>query len=246
MRVLMTGGGTGGHIYPAIAIADEIKKRNPEAEILFIGNKASIESKVVPEKGYAFRTVPSRWLNRGRGFIKTLIEIIKAGFTTLAGIFASCKIIRNFKPDMTIGTGGFVGVPVILASKLCGVKAYLHEQNAVPGLANKMTGKFCRKVFLGFPGAEAFFNKKVKTVVTGNPVRAEFLKADKAKSREKLSIGKEVFTVFMFGGSLGSKIINETAYRYMQEIEGKEDRFLILGSGERFIQNINEKAEKPE
>lgn len=145
MKFVMTGGGTGGHLYPAIAIAEQIKKVKPDSEIIFLGSKDSIEAEVVPKNGYEFHAVPSRWFYRGNGFFSDMREFVKACSFTLAGIFKSIKLIRKFKPDAVIGTGGFVSVPVIIAGKICGANCYIHEQNAYPGIGNRFTSKYCKR-----------------------------------------------------------------------------------------------------
>lgn len=241
MKFVMTGGGTGGHLYPAIAIAEQIKKVQPDSEIIFLGSKDSIEAELVPKRGYEFHAVPSRWFYRGNGFFSDMREFIKACSFTLAGICSSIKLIRRFKPDAVIGTGGFVSVPVIIAGKMCGVSCYIHEQNAYPGIGNRFTSKYCKKVFLGFENAEKNFKQGVKTIYTGNPVRAEFINLDRSESRKSLGIEDDNFVVFSFGGSLGSNEINGVAEAYSRRIKKGDKRTLIFGTGTRFFDETKAK-----
>lgn len=244
MKFVMTGGGTGGHLYPAIAIAEQIKKVKPDSEIIFLGSKDSIEAEVVPKNGYEFHAVPSRWFYRGNGFFSDMREFVKACSFTIAGIFKSIKLIRKFKPDAVIGTGGFVSVPVIIAGKICGANCYIHEQNAYPGIGNRFTSKYCKKVFLGFEGAEKVFKQKIKTSYTGNPVRAEFTNLDRTESRKKLGIADDDFVVFSFGGSLGSNEINGVAEAYARRIKKGDKRTLIFGTGTRFFDDTKDRLSK--
>lgn len=234
MKVIMTGGGTGGHLYPALAVAEEIRRRRPDAQILFLGTESNIEVKVVPENGYDFRAIPASSFNRYKSILKMIGEFFKTSKGTLKGIMASRRIIGEFGPDFVVGTGGFVSVPVIIAA--CGrkVPCYIHEQNAYPGLGNKITGKRCRKIFLGFDEAREKFDEPSKCVYTGNPVRAAFIGKDKKAAREKLGISGDDFVVFAFGGSLGAETINEIAVEYAFSTAGKDGMTLLFSTGERF------------
>ncbi len=241
MKVIMMGGGTGGHLYPAIAIADEIRRRQPDAQILFLGSEDGIEMKVVPDSGYDFRVVPARWFERGEGLLMTIRELFKASVRTLEGIAVSRGIIGDFKPDFAVGTGGFVSVPGITAASGRKVPCYIHEQNAYPGLGNRMTGKRCRKIFLGFAEAADRFGDASKCVYTGNPVRSAFVDTDKRSAREKLGIAEDDFTVFAFGGSLGAETINDIAVEYAVRIAGKSGRTLLFSAGERYYDEAKNK-----
>ncbi|HZK87940.1 MAG TPA: glycosyltransferase, partial [Anaerovoracaceae bacterium] len=196
MRVLMTGGGTGGHIYPAIAIADRIKKEHKDAEILFVGTERGLEKSIVPKSGYDIKFIKVRGFNRKNVLknIKVLLELPKA--------FKDAKnIIKAFNPDIVIGTGGYVCGPVVRIAHKLGVKTYIHEQNAFPGLTNKLLEKYVDKIFIGFKEAEKNFRHKEKIVLSGNPVRSEFEHLDKSECRKKLGIPDKDFAILAFGGS---------------------------------------------
>lgn len=237
MRVIVTGGGSGGHIYPAIAIADKIKEKEPDAEILYMGNDLGLEKDIVPGTGYALELVTARWLDR-----KSVIELALTGMVTARGVLQALKIMRKFKPDVVIGTGGFVCVPVVFAGHLYGAKCYLHEQNAYPGVANRVLEKFVDKVFLGFPDAAEFFKEPKKHVNAGNPVRERFYNVDKAAARERLGIPKDDFVIFSFGGSQGAEKINEVGFDLMEAVNGHKGVTYIFGTGSQYYDEILDKA----
>lgn len=233
MRVIVTGGGTGGHIYPALAIADKFKEMDPGTEILYVGNDEGIEKEVVPKSGYPMELVDARWLDKSSPW-----QLIKTGARVAKGILEASRVMRKFKPDVVIGTGGYVCFPVIVAGKRFGAKTFLHEQNAFPGLANRTLEKYVNKVFLGFPDAAKYFKDKSKMVDAGNPVRKSFFSLEKSHAREKLGFPKEDFIVFSFGGSLGAEKINEVAFDLMQVVNGHERMRMIFGTGKWYYEDI--------
>ena len=237
MRVIVTGGGSGGHIYPAIAIADKIKDREPDSEILYVGNDLGLEKDIVPGTGYPLELVTARWLDR-----KSVVELALTGMVTARGVLQALKIMRKFKPDVVIGTGGFVCVPVVFAGHLYGAKCYIHEQNAYPGVANRVLEKFVDKVFLGFPDAAEFFKEPKKHIHAGNPVRERFYNVDPSAARERLGIPKDDFVIFSFGGSQGAEKINEVGFDLMDAVNGHEGVTYIFGTGSQYYDEILEKA----
>ena len=239
MRVIVTGGGSGGHIYPAIAIADKIKEKEPDAEILYMGNDLGLEKDIVPGTGYPLELVTARWLDR-----KSVVELALTGMVTAKGVLQALKVMRKFKPDVVIGTGGFVCVPVVFAGHLYGAKCYLHEQNAYPGVANRVLEKFVNKVFLGFPDAAAFFKEPKKHVNAGNPVRERFYNVDKTAARERLGIPKDDFVIFSFGGSQGAEKINEVGFDLMEAVNGHEGVTYVFGTGSQYYDEILDKAKE--
>ena len=239
MRVIVTGGGTGGHIYPALAIADKFKETEPDTEILYVGNEEGIEKDVVPRSGYPMELVDARWLDKSNPW-----QLIKTGVRVTKGIFEADRVMKKFRPDVVIGTGGYVCFPVILAGKRFGAKTFLHEQNAFPGLANRTLEKYVNKVFLGFSDAAKYFKDPSKTVTAGNPVRKSFFGLDKEAARAKLGFPREDFVVFSFGGSLGAEKINEVAFELMQALNGHEGVRMVFGTGKWYYDSIVEKAKK--
>lgn len=237
MRVIVTGGGTGGHIYPALAIADKIKEMEPDSEILYIGNDVGLEKDIVPKAGYPFEMVTAMWLDRSN-----LLKIFKTGWGVLKGTSEARRIMKRFRPDVVIGTGGYVCVPVLLAGKQFGARTYLHEQNAYPGMANKFLEKSVKHIFLGFPDAAKYFKEPEKLINAGNPVRKRFFELTKKEAREKLGFPQDAFIVLSFGGSLGAEKINEVAFDLMETVNGQEKVMLIFGTGKWYYEATLEKA----
>lgn len=208
MRILFAGGGTAGHINPALAIAGYVRSRQPNAEILYVGSKGGMEERLVPQAGYEFRGITVQGFKRKLTpkAIKDNIVTVKKAFSASA---ESKKIIKEFKPDICVGTGGYVSGPVLRAADKLGIPIIIHEQNAFPGVANKMLAKRAAKVMLAMPAAKKHFPENCNFVNTGNPVRGDILTADKEQARKELGLdGRPV--ILSFGGSLGARIINES------------------------------------
>ncbi len=239
MKVIVTGGGTGGHIYPALAIADKFKEIDPSTEILYVGSRVGIEHEVVSKTDYEFRNVTAR------GIIgKTPTKLAKTASAVSKGISESKKIIKEFKPDVIIGTGGFVCVPMIIAGASLKVNTYLHEQNAYPGVANRMLERFVKNIFLGFPDAGKFFKHPEKHIEAGNPVRKSFFTTTKSEAREKLRIPSDNFMIFSFGGSIGSETINEISLELAKIFNGADDVNMIIGTGKNMQKDAEERLAK--
>ena len=243
MRVILTGGGTGGHFFPSLSIAEELKKRCPDVELLYLGHDGYIESKVAPKKGIKFIHIPSRWMeNYYGGIIHRASEVLLSGTNMAAGLLKARRVVKKFNPDFVIGTGGFVSLPVVLAAEGLGIRCYLHEQNAAPGRGNRMMAKKARKIFAGFPGTEESLGYPEKTAYAGNPVRDEFKNIDKSASRKALGIPEDDFVVFSVGGSLGSETINDIAIEYAKRIMTREHHTLISGLGSMYYEEYIKKA----
>jgi len=233
MKIVLTGGGTGGHIYPALAIADKFKEHYPDAEFLYIGDKNCMESTIVPAAGYEFKDVPAEEVNR-----RNVFKLAKTAYKNILGISKAKKIMRAFGADVVIGTGGFVSFPVIYAGHKIGAKCYLHEENAFPGLANRTLERYVNKLTLGFEAAKKFFKQPEKLVVTGNPVRSALLKIRKDEARKELGIDPDDFVILSFGGSLGADRINEVVYENMKELNGKKGFTLLFGTGRKYYDGV--------
>ncbi len=235
MRVIMTGGGSGGHIYPALAIADKIKEKEPDAEILYIGNHLGLEQDIVPRAGYPFRMVEARW------FEKNPVEILKTVAVTLHGSNQALRIMKKFRPDVVIGTGGFVCVPVMHAGHRYRAKCFLHEQNAFPGVANRFLEHYADRVFLGFAAASSYFKQPEKHVVVGNPVRSRFFSVDREEARRKLGLSPGQFMVFTFAGSQGANQMTRVIYQLMKSLNGKPGVSLIFATGTMHYPEVMDK-----
>ncbi|AUC14057.1 undecaprenyldiphospho-muramoylpentapeptide beta-N-acetylglucosaminyltransferase [Tenacibaculum sp. SZ-18] len=205
LRVIMSGGGTGGHIYPAIAVANEIKLRYPHAEILFVGAKDKMEMEKVPQAGYKIKGLWISGIQR-KLTLKNLLFPIKL----ISSLWNAYKIIRKFKPNVVVGTGGFASGPTLMVANKKGIPTLVQEQNSFPGITNKLLSKKTNKICVAYDNLERFFPKE-KIIKTGNPVRQDLLlihsKREEAIEFFKLDRNKK--TVLIIGGSLGAKRINQ-------------------------------------
>ena len=208
MRVIFAGGGTAGHINPALAIAGYVRERQPDAEILYIGAKGGMEERLVPQAGFEFRGITVQGFSRQISFAALKKNIVTVKRAISAGK-ESKKIISEFKPDICIGTGGYVSGPVLRAAAQMGIPTLIHEQNAYPGVTNKMLSKHATRVMLAMPDARKHFKGNCRFVDTGNPVRGEILVQEKQAARKQLGLDERP-VILSFGGSLGAKVINES------------------------------------
>lgn len=237
MRVIISGGGTGGHIYPGVAIAKKIKEKHSDAEILFIGSKNGLEGKLVPKEGFKIKLIEVEGLNKKVSF-KTFSSVKKV----FKGYSQASKIISEFKPDAVIGTGGYVCGPVVLSASLKKIPTIIHEQNAIPGMTNKILSKFVKKIAITFKESQKFFPDK-KVIYTGNPIRSQILNADKGLSRDKLGFEKNKKLVLAVGGSRGAKNLNSAVLDIIPEVI-KNDLQLLFITGEGGYNDIIKEAHK--
>lgn len=205
LRVIVSGGGTGGHIFPAIAIADELGRLRPGTEFLFVGAEGKMEMEKVPQAGYEIVGLPIRGLDRTRK-----LRNLAFPFRLLASLWQSRRIVKDFRPDVVVGTGGYAGGPILFAAAQMGVPTLIQEPNAYAGLANKWVGRYVDKICVAFPGMERFFPAD-KLVLTGNPLRERMLNRARSRSRE---LENRVLTegethILLMGGSGGARSLNE-------------------------------------
>lgn len=231
MKILLSGGGTGGHVYPAIAIANELKKRYKDAEILFVGTSNGIESEIVPKNGYDIKTITVQGFKR-----KIDIDNIKRGFKLIKGMNDARKIVKDFNPDIVIGTGGYVSGPVLFcAARNKNTVSVIHEQNSFPGVTNKILSTKVTKIITCFDDAKERFPKHAqdKVSLVGNPVREELLKISKIEARKNLDIPTNKKMVLIYGGSGGSKKINDAMSNTINDLI-KSDIAFVYATGKRF------------
>ena len=207
MKILLAGGGTAGHINPALAIASYIKEKEPDTEILFIGNKDGMEQTLVPKAGFSIESIVISGFKRNfkPQSIVYNVKTVSRMFTSSA---KAKKIIAQFNPDICIGTGGYVSGPVVRTAANMGIPCIIHEQNAFPGVTTKMLSKKVKKVMLAVEDAKKHLDSNVDFVVTGNPIREQILRVDKEEARRELGLDERP-VVLSFGGSLGARCINE-------------------------------------
>ncbi|HKZ65988.1 MAG TPA: undecaprenyldiphospho-muramoylpentapeptide beta-N-acetylglucosaminyltransferase [Chitinophagaceae bacterium] len=213
-KIIIAGGGTGGHIFPAVAIANAIKKLEPSVEILFVGAKGKMEMEKVPQAGYKIEGLDIAGFNRS-----SLIKNIGLPFKLIKSFFQVRKIIKQFKPDAVIGVGGYSSFPVLRFAQAKGIPTFIHESNSFAGKSNIMLGKKATKVFTGTDGMEKFFPKE-KIMVTGNPVRLAIAQAGISQSEgiRFFGLDENKKTVLIIGGSLGAKSINEAIDKNVDEL----------------------------
>ena len=232
-RVIFAGGGTGGHLYPGLAVADELKLSGHE--ILFVGTRHGVEARVVPERGYAIEFVRAKGLS-GKPKI-----LIKALWETLWGFFQSLKLMRRFKPDLVVGTGGYVSAPAVLAGKVSGVPVVVLEQNAVPGKATRVLARWAERVCVSFPESARHFAQD-KVECTGNPVRRELLAVERAEARAAEGISEGSFCLLVTGASQGASSINRALMRSLVRWRDKPWTVLHL-TGPGHFEEISAEAE---
>jgi UDP-N-acetylglucosamine--N-acetylmuramyl-(pentapeptide) pyrophosphoryl-undecaprenol N-acetylglucosamine transferase len=236
-RIIIAGGGTGGHIFPAVAIANAIKKLKPNTEILFVGAKGKMEMEKVPQAGYKIEGLDIAGFNRS-----SLIKNIGLPFKLVKSFFQVRTIFKNFKPDAAIGVGGYSSFPVLRFAQSRGIKTFIHESNSFAGKSNMMLGKKATKVFVAIDGMEKFFPSE-KIVISGNPVRAVISSSN--ISREEairfFDLDPDKKTVLSVGGSLGAKGINEALDKHIDEF-GNNHLQLIWQTGKPYAAKAKERC----
>lgn len=218
MRVIISAGGTGGHIYPALSILKKIKEKEPDSEILYIGTKDRMEAKIVPEAGIPYEGVNVIGLKKD-------LTIFKAGFLFLRAISKCKKIIKEFNPDVVIGVGGYITAPVIYSAKKLGIKTIIHEQNSIPGKSNSFLEKYTDKILISLPGSKDYFKGDV--VLTGNPRSQEAYYAKKMDKKE-LGLDSDKQLVLIVMGSLGSTTITNSLFEIIPKFKDKNYEVLII------------------
>lgn len=207
MKIIFAGGGTAGHINPALAIAEYVKEKEPNTKILYIGAVGGMEETLVPKAGYDFKGIKISGFKRSFSPAAIRDNIVTAKRAVTASMEAK-KIIKEFAPDICVGTGGYVSGPVLRTAAKLGIPTIIHEQNAFPGVTNKMLSKTAKRVMLAIPDAQERMDQKCRFIVTGNPVRKDIITAKKEECRELLGLDSRP-VILSFGGSLGARKINE-------------------------------------
>ncbi|MEG8948065.1 undecaprenyldiphospho-muramoylpentapeptide beta-N-acetylglucosaminyltransferase [Rosettibacter firmus] len=228
-RFIFAGGGTGGHLYPALAVAQKVRQLKPEAEILFVGTKNKIEAKVVPQSNFNFKTILISGFSRKFNFNNLLFP-----FKLTAGLIQSLIINMNFKPRVAIGTGAYVSGPVIWAASVLGAKIILLEQNSYPGITNRLLEKKADEIHLTYEESKKYFRYKEKLFVTGNPVRVELKLINKEEALKRFSLQTTKKTLLVLGGSLGAKSINNAVAYAIDELV-KNDIQILWQTGKLYF-----------
>ena len=244
-KILFAAGGTGGHINPALAVAGYIRENYPDAQILFAGTPNKMEAKLVPAAGFDFTTIEISGFQRDFS-LQGIKDNISTVFKLIRALPRAKAIIKEFQPDVVIGFGGYVSGPVVRAAAKMGVPTAVHEQNAFPGVTNKMLAKMVDRVMVTTKAAEGYFNAKNPVTVTGLPVRGEMLRADREISRAELGVSDDMPLILSMGGSLGALAINKAVKELiLSRYESKKCAFLhATGSnGVAMIEDLNSKID---
>jgi len=234
IRLIITGGGTGGHLFPGIALAQAMMQNRPGCEVLYIGTERKVDKTALTGLGFTTMTIRSQGIKG-----KSLPAKMKAVLQQPYALIESARIIREFKPDLVFGVGGYVTVPVILAARLLGVTTCIHEQNSIPGLANRLLGYTAHRIFISIPGSEKYF-PAAKTLLSGNPVRSSIIKAAVRMDRK---LYHEPLTLLILGGSQGARRLNslvlEAAEKSLVEMSPRPN--IIHQTGEHDVAQVREK-----
>ncbi len=224
MRLLIAGGGTGGHLFPGVALVEELLARDPKAEVLFVGTSRGIEARVVPELGYELALIEVSG-------VKTVgvRKAIRGLFSIPRSLWQSRRIVKRFRPDAVIGVGGYASGPVVLMARLMRKRSAIIEQNSIPGLTNKILGKFVHKIFLSFEETRRFF-KRNKIVMSGNPIRKQILASlqDESAGGSDDAAASPAPHLFIFGGSQGATAVNELVVGAAALLAARGVRFTTL------------------
>lgn len=240
MKVLIAGGGTGGHINPGLAIAKHIKQKEPHAEITFVGTKKGLETKLVPREGFTLETIVVRGFRRKLSF-----DTIVAVKELIQSFFEASKLIKKINPDIVIGTGGYVCGPVLYVAAKKGIPTLIHESNAYPGITNRLLERYVKHVAISFKDSEKYFKDSGKLVYTGNPVRQELLNSNRSEVINQLDIEKDKPLIVVMGGSRGARKINETVAEMLNSYFNGEFN-IIFSTGEAQFDTISSSINIPD
>jgi len=231
-KFLFAGGGTGGHLFPAVAVAEQIKEMRPDADILFVGTKEKIEGKVVPKLGYKFKSI---WI---KGFSRNFsIENLLFPFRLIVSIIQSLIINMSFRPSVAIGSGGYVAGPGIWAASVMGAKIILLEQNSYPGVTTRLLEKYADEIHLSFEESKKYLRKEKIHHLTGNPVRKSLGKIQKSNALKVFNLSTEKKTLLVLGGSLGAKTINQAMAESVKIFEQNNIQ-LIWQTGKNYFEQF--------
>jgi len=237
IKAILSGGGTGGHIFPAIAIANAIKQLSPDSEILFVGAQGRMEMEKVPQAGYKIEGLWISGLQRNLSAQNLLLP-----FKIISSFLKARKIIKGFKPNVVIGTGGYASWAIMKAAHSLNIPTLIQEQNSFPGKSNLNLAKQAQKICVAYPGMDKFFSKE-KVELTGNPVRQDIQQIDNKKTEalKQFSLSSDLKTVLVIGGSLGARTINQSIQQLLPELQ-KQQVQLIWQTGKGYFTTAKEQS----
>lgn len=228
----MVGGGTGGHVYPAIAIADAVRELRPNARIVFAGTQDRLEARAVPEAGYALHPITAQGIQRRATASNLLLPI-----RVIQGLVQSWRLVGAIDPDVTVGTGGYVSGPVLLAAWLRGRPLLIQEQNAYAGLTNRLLSRFASRIHLAFPEAKDWVPAE-RATLSGNPTRRSLRETEPAAARAELDLPEDARVLLVMGGSLGSAAINGAVEHHLDALLQEDDVHVVWQVGQRYYDTI--------
>lgn len=239
MKIIVSGGGTGGHIYPALTIADTIKKLYPDAEIRFVGTTHGLEKDLVPRAGYPIDFIDVQ------GFKRSLsADTFRSVYKLFTGLGDAKKLLDTHKPDLVIGTGGYVCGPIVFLAAIKGIPACVQEQNALPGVTNKILSYFVKTIFLGYKEADKYFKGKAQKIFTGNPIREEILSHTRWEALRFFQLDVQKKTILITGGSLGAASLNKAAFQLEKELSGRDDVQVLHATGKNHYEAYKKQIEE--
>jgi len=222
MNIIIAGGGTGGHLFPALAIAKELERAISGAKVTFVGTARGLEAKIIPKQGFDIRFI------RSEGLVgKSVLRTLNAALRIPLSIRESYHILKEIKPDIVLGVGGYSSGPVLFCAKFMGMSTIIHEQNTIPGLTNKILGKIVDTVAVTYHESMKYFPSE-KTFLTGNPVRTEILEGSRERGYKTFSLDRDRFTIFVFGGSRGASHINRAVGEALPYLDEYRDKIQFL------------------
>lgn len=236
---MIAGGGTGGHLFPGLALAEEFKRRDSSIEVIFIGTEHGIEARIIPREGYPIKFLRAEGIV-GISFLRKMKAILKLFLSFLD----ANRILKAVMPDIVIGVGGYASGAVVFIANLKSIPTMIHEQNSVPGLTNKILGRFVKVICVTYQESISFFPLG-KTFLTGNPIRPKILKGERESAYGLFSLDKDMFTVFVFGGSSGASSINRVMVNALNYIPDLREKVQFLHqTGDRDYENVREAYRK--
>jgi UDP-N-acetylglucosamine--N-acetylmuramyl-(pentapeptide) pyrophosphoryl-undecaprenol N-acetylglucosamine transferase len=241
MKVMIAGGGTGGHVYPGIAVAEELTETRRDSQVVFVGSRRGLEAQAVPEAGFRIRYIMARGFPR-RAWWRWPAAVI----TNAIGFVQALWLVLIEQPSVVLGAGGYVSAPVAVASWLLGKPVILQEQNSVPGVANRVLASIASEVHLSFIEARSYFRRKDHLKVSGNPVRKHLLSGERSVAIQEFGLTPGKPIVFIFGGSLGAHRINEAALEAMRRLKNRVEVQFILQTGRQDFEAVKATVEKEE
>lgn len=234
MKLIIAGGGTGGHLFPGIAVAEEFLARDSANEVLFVGSERGIEARAIPKLGYRLELISAAGI-KGMGSLSKL----KGAAMLLYGYAQSRKILREYRPDLVMGVGGYASLPMVMAARGLDIPRYIHEQNALPGMSNKVLARVADRVFISLEEAARFFPKE-KTLLTGNPLRRQILAMLEGVAGARQPEEQNGFTLFVFGGSQGAHTLNVAVPQALATLGRREGLTIVHQTGEKDLDEVRQ------